>query len=122
MCSEVTGQCIPYEEDFEISLKAAPNAAEASNTTPTEQAPEAIDPQEDIANTDTSSVATEKSTRPKVDLNQISGAESSSLWSFMVLAFLAGLAALLTPCVFPMIPMTVTFFTGGSKNRGRSHF
>ena len=30
----------------------------------------------------------------------------------MVVAFLAGLAALLTPCVFPMIPMTVTFFTG----------
>lgn len=35
----------------------------------------------------------------------------------MVVAFLAGLAALLTPCVFPMIPMTVTFFTGKAKNR-----
>ena len=34
-----------------------------------------------------------------------------NLWQFALLAFLAGLAALLTPCVFPMIPMTVTFFT-----------
>lgn len=43
--------------------------------------------------------------------------ETASLWGFMVLAFLAGLAALLTPCVFPMIPMTVSFFTGRSKKR-----
>ncbi len=40
-----------------------------------------------------------------------------SLMSFMIVAFLAGLAALFTPCVFPMIPMTVTFFTGKSKSR-----
>jgi thiol:disulfide interchange protein DsbD len=36
---------------------------------------------------------------------------------FMILAFLGGLAALLTPCVFPMIPMTVTFFTGRAKSK-----
>ena len=41
-----------------------------------------------------------------------------SYWWFMIAAFLAGLAALLTPCVFPMIPMTVTFFTGGNGKSG----
>lgn len=40
-----------------------------------------------------------------------------SLLSFMLVAFLAGLAALLTPCVFPLIPMTVTYFTGKDKNK-----
>ncbi len=35
---------------------------------------------------------------------------SSNLWVFFFVAFLAGLAAILTPCVFPMIPMTVSFF------------
>ena len=40
-----------------------------------------------------------------------SAKDMSSLWSFFLLAFLAGLAALLTPCVFPLIPMTVTYFT-----------
>jgi thiol:disulfide interchange protein len=35
----------------------------------------------------------------------------------MIGAFLAGLVALFTPCVFPMIPMTVTFFTGKAKSR-----
>lgn len=40
-----------------------------------------------------------------------------SLWSIFFIAFLSGFAALLTPCVFPMIPMTVSFFTKQSKNR-----
>ncbi|QDA60925.1 protein-disulfide reductase DsbD family protein [Hymenobacter jejuensis] len=44
---------------------------------------------------------------------------SGGLWSFAVLAFISGLAALLTPCVFPMVPMTVSFFTGGSDTRAR---
>jgi thiol:disulfide interchange protein len=34
-----------------------------------------------------------------------------SLWSIFGLGFLGGLLALLTPCVFPMIPLTVSFFT-----------
>jgi len=37
--------------------------------------------------------------------------EGRSWWSIFVLGFLGGLAALLMPCVFPMIPMTVSFFT-----------
>ena len=46
--------------------------------------------------------------------------ENKSLWTIFFLAFLGGLAALLTPCVFPMIPMTVSFFTkhSGSRQKG----
>lgn len=43
--------------------------------------------------------------------------EDKSYWLIFVLGFLGGLAALLTPCVFPMIPLTVSFFTKRSKNR-----
>jgi len=39
------------------------------------------------------------------------------LWSIFFIAFLSGFAALLTPCVFPMIPMTVSFFTKQSRNK-----
>jgi thiol:disulfide interchange protein DsbD len=42
---------------------------------------------------------------------------SGSPWIFILISFLAGLAAVLTPCVFPMIPMTVSFFMRGSGNR-----
>ncbi len=44
--------------------------------------------------------------------------EQRSLWVFILISFLAGLAAILTPCVFPMIPMTVSFFMQGSERRG----
>lgn len=44
--------------------------------------------------------------------------KNKSIVLFMIFAFLGGLAALLTPCVFPMIPMTVTYFTG--KGRGKA--
>lgn len=40
-----------------------------------------------------------------------------SLLTIFIIAFFSGFAALLTPCVFPMIPMTVSFFTKQSKNR-----
>lgn len=40
-----------------------------------------------------------------------------SLLTLFFLAFLGGFTALFTPCVFPMIPMTVSFFTKQSKNR-----
>lgn len=42
---------------------------------------------------------------------------SRSLWSIFFVAFLFGFTALLTPCVFPMIPMTVSFFTKQSKTK-----
>jgi len=42
-----------------------------------------------------------------------------SLLTIFLLAFFSGFAALLTPCVFPMIPMTVSFFTKQSKTRAK---
>jgi thiol:disulfide interchange protein DsbD len=54
------------------------------------------------------------------DDEDITGAKKS-LWGFFLISFLGGLAAILTPCVFPMIPMTVSFFMkeGEDKKKGR---
>ena len=59
---------------------------------------------------------------PAAQLNDSSSSSSSSspdegVWSIFIIAFLSGFIALLTPCVFPMIPMTVSFFTKQSKNK-----
>ena len=43
----------------------------------------------------------------------------SGLWMIFGLGFLGGLIALLTPCVFPMIPLTVSFFTKQSQNKSK---
>lgn len=46
--------------------------------------------------------------------------EGSSWWAIFIFGFLGGLLALLTPCVWPMIPMTVSFFLKKGKDRRRS--
>lgn len=48
------------------------------------------------------------------------GTESKSLVSIFLLGLLGGLIALLTPCVFPLIPVTVTFFTKKSTTRSKA--
>ena len=46
--------------------------------------------------------------------------DSSSLWYIFITCFLGGFVALLTPCVWPMIPMTVSFFLKKGKSRAKS--
>jgi thiol:disulfide interchange protein len=46
-------------------------------------------------------------------------AASDSIWYMFIVGFLGGLLALLTPCVFPMIPMTVSFFLRGSDSKAK---
>lgn len=64
--------------------------------------------------TDTVKASSEK-TLSAVEQNKKQ--DKKGLWTIFFLAFLSGFAALLTPCVFPMIPMTVSFFTKQSKTR-----
>ncbi|MCK5705143.1 MAG: thioredoxin family protein [Cyclobacteriaceae bacterium] len=87
VCSDVDGKCIPFEEDFSFGESKV-----------------------------VSEVAAAKEGKPGL-LKSRDTYSPYSLLSFMIIAFLAGLAALFTPCVFPMIPMTVSFFTGKSKSR-----
>ncbi|SNR30601.1 thiol:disulfide interchange protein DsbD [Flavobacterium sp. ov086] len=61
-------------------------------------------------------VATEKKAEIEAG-NPIKKNESRGLLSIFIIAFLSGFAALLTPCVFPMIPMTVSYFTKQSKTK-----
>ncbi|HPE99262.1 MAG TPA: cytochrome c biogenesis protein CcdA [Bacteroidales bacterium] len=46
----------------------------------------------------------------------------SGIWGVIIEAILWGFVALLTPCVFPMVPMTVSFFLKGSENKAKSRF
>jgi len=62
----------------------------------------------------------EDNTPAKLNLDETNNLETEdqrSFWGIFIIAFLSGFAALLTPCVFPMIPMTVSFFTKQSKSR-----
>lgn len=49
-----------------------------------------------------------------------SDSTEQSYWLIFILGFVGGLVALMTPCVWPMIPMTVSFFLKRTKSRGRA--
>ncbi|HNP53623.1 MAG TPA: cytochrome c biogenesis protein CcdA, partial [Ferruginibacter sp.] len=52
-----------------------------------------------------------------IESASVGAQQSKSLWGLFLLGFVAGLVALLTPCVFPMIPLTVSFFTKKAESR-----
>ena len=54
---------------------------------------------------------------PLTDCGFSAQEESSNDFWIFILGFIGGLLALLTPCVFPMIPLTVSFFTKGTDNK-----
>jgi thiol:disulfide interchange protein len=71
---------------------------------------------------DTNSNATAATTQiktQKTTFKESKEEDEKGLFSIFLIAFLSGFAALLTPCVFPMIPMTVSFFTKQSKNKAQ---
>lgn len=110
VCSDLTGQCISSADDFSFDIKVSGGSEQIKNDEGALQQP--IDIAVPVIETP---VAETKG--PILDSTLVQDdAQGKSLWGFLLISFLAGLAALLTPCVFPMIPMTVSFFTGrGTK-------
>ncbi len=65
--------------------------------------------------TDTTSLSTTDITTTTSNSNK----ENHGLWWFFFISFLGGLLAIITPCVFPMIPMTVSFFMHDNENKAK---
>jgi len=74
-----------------------------------------------VFNGDTAATAEAETQELEPSKNTLTGEGEKSLWGFFLISFLFGLAGILTPCVFPMIPMTVSFFmkAGDNKAKGR---
>jgi thiol:disulfide interchange protein DsbD len=140
VCTEEDGRCIPFDDEYvfegfvitqkqtetkpEKQVVATPsttvndkntvetNSSDTATLTETVKA----DTQK-IAEKDTTKVAAANNNVTKKQDKAPEENTASSLFTFGLLAFLSGLVALFTPCVFPMIPMTVTFFTKQSGTR-----
>jgi thiol:disulfide interchange protein len=120
-CSDM--QCIPGDQDFTFRLAGLSTAdAGRSDTAVADFSTAAVTgKQKKFVTTDTavgqpqgtapadSSVGKAGGTTPSPD--------NKSLWAVLLVAMLAGLGGLLTPCVYPMIPMTVSYFLRGTKSR-----
>lgn len=125
--------CLPPSEEILTVGKQGIKPANAPPTTETEVKPEEVLPvaalldtvqQPDTASTAlilTASVSLEKLWTPVIDELRNFGADKDAssrtlLWVF-IMGFLGGLIALFTPCVWPIIPMTVSFFLKRNKDK-----
>jgi thiol:disulfide interchange protein len=111
-------QCIPPNEiEFSLPVKGNPAAAAVTET----PAPSTVVSGK-VTDTATPAKAVVKPAEPNIAKSQAKKMNEESLLWFFFLSFLAGLAAIITPCVFPMIPMTVTFFMHGGENKRKARF
>lgn len=98
----IDGRCVALDKKFSFDIKNFDHAT-ADITVENDT--------EDTVYEDNTNTASIQSTD-----NTNNNNDEESLWSFFVVAFLGGLVGLLMPCVFPMIPMTVSYFMkSGSK-------
>jgi thiol:disulfide interchange protein len=67
--------------------------------------------------TDTAALTSNSQPPASIIIPKAENETPKSLWAIFIAGFIGGLLALLTPCVFPIIPMTVSFFTKTSKDR-----
>ncbi|MGA3013773.1 MAG: cytochrome c biogenesis protein CcdA [Bacteroidales bacterium] len=113
-------QCIPPDDvDYTFNIKGNPTGSEIAAVKPSGTKLDVT-----VKNADTNkpvmAVAASQQAKPKRIV--MDKQTKNSLLAFFIISFLAGLIAILTPCVFPMIPMTVTFFMHDSGNKRKARF
>lgn len=118
-------QCLPPSDvEFEFNLKGNPAAAELSSapatTGGTTAGPVTTDTSKKPINPVTINPATPAVSQTQLGETAADKAADQSLLWFFIISFVAGLLAIVTPCVFPMIPMTVTFFMHDTTNKRKA--
>lgn len=134
------GNCKPEYYDFEITITkdsktvATPaksdkgSDAAAARPKDLKQGTASATPANDNAAAPAASLSTQNTggdtgiAAPAQSNDNSSQQEKSSIWSLILEAVLWGFAMLLTPCVFPMVPMTVSFFIKGSGTPAQGRF
>lgn len=124
------GACVPFFDNvfsvnvkgFKAEAKKEEPKAEAVPVAKAETAPVAPVVEETPATPEADTVVVEEvveeTVATPVAAEEAPVEEKESLWTFFWIAFAGGFVGLLTPCVFPMIPMTVSFFIkSGSKGK-----
>ncbi|MDL5047689.1 cytochrome c biogenesis protein CcdA [Oscillatoria amoena NRMC-F 0135] len=119
-CTEIEGKCIPFESDFEFSGIVV-SGKEVKKPQPESESPQPEPkPEETEATADAPETTYRGVNGPVLDKSILEGTDSlndDSFFGYLVFAFVLGLISLVTPCVFPMVPMTVTFFLRDNQSR-----
>jgi thiol:disulfide interchange protein len=103
-------KCLP-EDGYKFSLDVKGCPAAENQVAPLDTVSKTQVQNNDVNKNETQAIQNQNQTAPT------EAKVPDSLWMIFLLSFLSGFAALITPCVFPMVPMTVTFFTKRSKTK-----
>lgn len=116
VCTDLTGKCIPGDGEF-LFDKIRVMGKERGDAGSQFQVSSSSSIVIDSAKLATGNRELATIQGPILDPSMINDqTEAETLWGLFLLAFLTGLTAILTPCVYPMMPMTVSFFVNrGSK-------
>ena len=110
----------PYDGPFELKIKGCDveTLNEINfNSSEVVQENSSNDLVEDDMEETKEVVLEQETSEVETSSNTESKSNSKSLFFIFIISFLSGLAALFTPCVFPMVPMTVSFFTKQSQDK-----
>ena len=127
ICTDATNQCQQCAFDFEITL--APSVEEAAAPAveqKKEETTEPAAPATEETKAEEAAPASVEEAAPATEEGAIVATETTQTnkldWTSILSAIIWGFAALLTPCVFPMVPMTVSFFIKGSGSKAQGRF
>lgn len=116
ICDE-NGCIFPPDQSAKVKVSGFKPSTEISTSTDANTGNDVLSPQ--IAKDSSKAVQTEIAENTEIKQATKPVVKSKSLWLIFFEGFGWGFIALLTPCVFPMIPMTVSFFTKQSKSRAK---
>lgn len=117
MCCDDKSCLPPNEAAFDFKLAGAPKAETAAAPVETEKQVSEEVKTEDVepAEENVQAIVEEK-----IEAAPSEAEEKTNLWAVFITGLLGGLLALLTPCVFPMIPLTVSFFLRSAGSRRKA--
>ncbi|MFN8346272.1 MAG: cytochrome c biogenesis protein CcdA [Spirosomataceae bacterium] len=132
-CTVKDGQCVMLKSDFKFpSIKVISADTKKTELTPTQP----VTKEEQAAATNSVVVDTNKTSlestqpeptaeasgnsSPSVGSEPLAAEPEESLWSFLLACFLGGLASIFMPCIYPIMPMTVSYFTKQEHGTGKA--
>ncbi len=116
VCTDVDGKCIPFDDVFSFDQLTVGGGAEESKGNVFKQDSSQL-PITDAQYVTANDQAIHGPTLDKSILEGPPSLHEESFLGYLLFAFVLGLASLITPCVFPMVPMTVTFFLKDNQSR-----
>jgi len=146
VCSDIDGRCIPFEQDFAFAIATRQKVKDKEEVNKPEKQESNDEKAAEDNGEDEKDTATIADIKPlKLDDEKEESSEEEnyknkqttgvgtmflkrdsqaaySLLAFMIFAFIGGVGAVMTPCVYPMIPMTVAFFSKNTENKSKARF